>query len=117
MADTNILNSIIDINGTNYSVTAVTAEKVENALTIATGKTEPIEFNGSKPTTLELKTVNGESLVGSGNIEITGDGGSSGVANTIKVSTDFGDGAYNATITISQEDPEGGSIGNIWFKY
>ena len=40
-------------------------------------------------------------------------------ANTIKVNTDFGDGSYKATITISREDPTvtNSSSGDIWFKY
>ena len=40
-------------------------------------------------------------------------------ANTIKVHTDFGEGSYKATITISSQDPKAseGTAGNIWFKY
>lgn len=40
-------------------------------------------------------------------------------AKSIQVSTDFGLGSYNATITISSKDPTAneGSAGNIWFKY
>lgn len=41
------------------------------------------------------------------------------VAETVKVNTDFGEGSYNATITISTNDPTAsdGTAGNIWFKY
>ena len=41
------------------------------------------------------------------------------VAETVKVNTDFGEGSYNATITLSKNDPTAseGTAGNIWFKY
>ena len=44
-------------------------------------------------------------------------GGSSDPVDTIKVKTDFGDGIYDVTITMSQDDPNAGNIGDIWFKY
>ena len=114
------LDSTIEIDGALYNVNA---KKVENKLTINTvkdGVTSKIEFDGSEPKTIDMptfKTINGESIVGEGNITITG-GGEGGAADTIKVNTDFGDMVYNATITISQSDPlNTGNSGDIWFKY
>lgn len=125
------LDKIINIDGTDYSVT------VHN-LTIKTAAGDNVVFDGSEPKTIEipsvddfiteipseyiteseLKTINGESIIGPGNITITGGDGDGGAADTIKVNTDFGDKEYQATITISQSIPAtDGDIGDIWFKY
>lgn len=62
-----------------------------------------------------LKTINGESLLGSGDITITSGGGYSDVASKIKVT--MNNNTADATITIKSEDPSGGNTGDIWFKY
>jgi hypothetical protein len=135
MADIRELDSIIQIDDEKYSVTA---EKVAHSLTINTtidGEATEITFDGSASQTIDIpsvsdfiteseldtkfKTINGESIVGEGNITITG-GGTGGAADTIKVNTDFGDKNYYATITIKATDPVDGvdgAAGDIWFKY
>lgn len=94
--DKKLLDSIVDIDGAKYEVTAETAKKVANKLTINVikdGQTTPITFDGSKAETIEV-----------------------GDANKIQVGMDNNQKAY-ATITISKNEPADGSVGDIWFKY
>ncbi len=87
------LHSIINIDKEDYSVTAA---RVENSLTIKTlkdGAEETIVFDGSEPQTIEV-----------------------GDAKKIQVTLDGGQKAH-ATITVSKEEPTGGNVGDIWFKY
>jgi hypothetical protein len=116
-ANGNELDSTIQIDGKNYSVTAEKAKKVAQSLTIKTvkdGTVTDVNFDGSQAQTVELKTVNGESIIGAGDITITG--GSGGNAEKIQVNLDNNQTAY-ATITITKEEPNGGNTGDIWFKY
>ena len=138
-----LLDKIINIDGTEYSVTV-------HDLTIKTATGDNVVFDGSEPKTIEIpsvddfiseipseyiteselnakgyltehqpiKTINGESIIGTGNITITGGEGGGGTADTITVNTDFGNKKYQATITISKSSPAAdGNIGDIWFKY
>jgi hypothetical protein len=126
------LDKIINIDGTDYSVT------VHN-LTIKTAAGDNVVFDGSEPKTIEipsvddfiteipseyiteseLKTINGESIIGHGDIIISGGNGTGELAeyaNKIRVS--MGDVAkVYAAITISKDEPTGGTVGDIWFKY
>jgi hypothetical protein len=100
MADIKQLDSIIQIDGEDYEVIAETAKKVLNKLTINTkvgSTTTKTEFDGS-----EAK-------------ELTIDLGQAGGAEKIQVITDSGN--KYATITISKNEPTGGVVGDIWFKY
>jgi hypothetical protein len=127
-ANGNELDSTIQIDGTNYSVTAEKAKKVAQSLTIKTikdGAVTEVQFDGSQAQTIdvsehlkksELKTINGESIIGTGDITITGSGGTGGDAKTIQVNLDDNQTA-NATITIKTTEPDGGNTGDIWFKY
>lgn len=64
-----------------------------------------------------IKTINGNSILGSGNLTISGgSGGVSDVASKINVAMDNGV-TEEATITIKSSDPSGGNVGDIWFKY
>lgn len=110
MADTNVkpLDSIITIDGDQYSVHAETAKnaaiadaakKVENKLTINTG-TETVIFDGSMAKAVTI-TASG--------------GGISDIATKIQVTMD--NSIANATITIKSDDPSDGNVGDIWFKY
>jgi hypothetical protein len=122
MADKELkeLDSIINVDGTDYKVVAA---KTANTLTIKDNKTGSTVFDGSEAKTLELATINGKSITAGGNIEIAGGtGGDGGNANKIQVTLDDSNGDGNkeyeyATITISQNDPNGGNRGDIWFKY
>ena len=92
--DPKFLDSTINIEGTEYSVTAA---KVVNELTIKTmkdGVQYTTKFDGSIP--VEVAT---------------------GDAEKVKVSTDSG--IKYAAITISKADPSpsSGNEGDIWFKY
>ena len=87
------LDSIISIDKELYLVKAA---KVDNKLTIKTlkdGVEATIEYDGSEPQTIEV-----------------------GDAKKIQVNLDEGQKAQ-ATITVSKEEPTGGNIGDIWFKY
>lgn len=87
------LHSIIKIDKEDYSITAA---KLENSLTIKTtkdGKEETIVFDGSTAKTIEV-----------------------GDAKKIQVNLDNNEKA-NASITISKEEPTGGNVGDIWFKF
>ena len=93
MATPKELHSIISIDKEDYSITAA---KVANSLTIKTlkdGAEETITFDGSTAQTIEV-----------------------GDAKKIQVNLDNGSKAH-ATITISKEEPTGGNVGDIWFKY
>ena len=106
--ETRPLDSIITIDGKQYSVhaetaknatTADTAKKVENKLTINTG-TETVVFDGSTAQTVTITA---------------GEGGTSDTATKIQVT--MKNGTANAAITIKDEDPSNGNVGDIWFKY
>lgn len=87
------LDSVVKIGGEDFSVTAA---KVANKLTIQTMKDGNLEekiFDGSASVTVK-----------------TGD------ADKVKVTLTNGTPAY-AAITVSIDEPTGGNIGDIWFKY
>ncbi len=141
MAEINYLDSVIQIDGENYSVTA---EKVAHSLTIKAGQDVQVTFDGSTNQTIDVGDANyaetaktaekvANSLTiksgtneivfdGSEKKEITieaGSGGSSENANKIQVNMNDNQKAY-ATITIKSSDPEDGVdgvVGDIWFKY
>lgn len=146
MANELKLDKIVEIDGVQYEISAVSAEtagKVAKSLIFKTGNMQLGTFDGSAETNIEipsinglvtnteldnkgyliapegLKTINGTPIIGTGNIEISGGGD----ANTIKVNTDFGENGASlytqATITISKADPDVsyGEPGAIWFKY
>jgi hypothetical protein len=76
---------------------ATTADKVKNALKIKdTAGKELVDFDGSSPAEFSLEAVEN--------------------ANTIRVNMDNNQKVY-AAITISKEEPDQGSVGDIWFKY
>jgi hypothetical protein len=98
MANERELDSIIQIDGENYSVVAEKAKRLANGLTIKTikdGEESTTTFDGSEAAEIEI-----------------------GDANKIQVTMDDDRKAY-ATITISQKDPvaEDGITGSIWFKF
>jgi len=102
------LDSIVQIDGTDYEVVAETAkkaEKVVNSLIINTTKngitTKAGEFDGSKKTEITIEA---------------GDAESAKNAETIQVNMDNNKKEY-ATITVSTKEPTNGNIGDIWFKY
>lgn len=115
----NKLSAVVQIDGVNYEVTAKRAEVASNAEKL--GGTPAADYATKKYVTdadakkqdklvsgTSIKTINGESLLGSGNITVTGGSG-------LKVILE--DTATDATITIKSTDPEGGTPGDIWFKY
>ena len=109
MAEIKKLDSIVQIDGTDYEVVAEEAKKLTNSLTIKTVKEGVVDtetvFDGSenKEITIEV-AVNG------------GDADSAKAADTIRVNMDNGSKPY-ANIIISKDEPTGGNTGDIWFKY
>ena len=99
------LDSIVQINGTDYEVVAETAKKVANKLTINTIKngvtTKAGEFDGSESTDITIEVSDAESAKN---------------AEKIQVNMDNNNKEY-ATITVSTKEPTNGNIGDIWFKY
>lgn len=93
------LNHIVQIDNELYSVTA---ERVANKLIINTIKdgvaTKAGEFDGSKPVEVNLEVSDAEKA---DKIQVI-------MANNVQ---------KYATITIKPEDPSGGNVGDIWFKY
>lgn len=91
------LNHIVQIDNELYSVTA---ERVINKLIINTVKdgvvTKTGEFDGSKETSITIGDAEKASKV-----QVI-------MANDVK---------QYATITIKPDDPSGGNVGDIWFKY
>lgn len=121
----NKLSAVVQIDGVNYEVTAKRAEVAENAEKL--GGTPAADYATKKYVNdadakkqdklvsgTSIKTINGQSLLGGGDLAIAG-GGASDVASKIKVILE--DTTANATITIKSKDPEGGAPGDIWFKY
>ena len=129
MAD-NKLSSVVQIDGVNYEVTAKNAENLGGKP--ADAYQSKLESTGDLQ---NIKTINGESILGKGNISISGGGGSSDYAemaeyavtagnastadlalcaNTVQVNMEHA--APYAVITVSQNDPVEGNIGDIWFK-
>lgn len=96
------LNHIVQIDNELYSVTA---ERVANKLIINTVKdgvvTKAGEFDGSKQTEVTLAVGDAEAADHADKIQVT-------MANNVQ---------KYATITIKPEDPSGGNVGDIWFKY
>ena len=107
------LDSIITIDGNQYSVHAETATTAINAEKL--GGRAASEYQTKLISNTNIKTINGESILGSGNISISGGGGTSDTAAKVQVTMD--NGTANATITIKSTDPAGGNVGDIWFKY
>ena len=138
------LDSIINIDGDDYQVVAAA---LDHKLIIKIGKNGDVlekVFDGSSDSTIEipdvseyvtdtelaakgyltehqpLKTINGESITGTGNITISGGSGGNGEfaenANKIQVTMNDNIKEY-ATVTASTEEPTAGKIGDIWFKY
>ena len=96
------LDSVIRIDGEDYSITA---GKVAHSLTINTiknGNNESVVFNGSEDLTIDIVDI--------------AEAGSAENANKIQVNMDNDKTEY-ATITISATDPTDGNIGDIWFKH
>ena len=142
MADNRELSSVIQIDGNNYNVHAKTAESADSATNAEKlGGIEASSYQIKLSSGTNIKTINGESLLGSGNITITGGGSGNGdmlksvyVTNNAN-NTNKVDKAINAeqlggvlasnyakksdipNITVSQAEPTGGATGDIWFKY
>lgn len=135
------LHSIIRINETDYEVVAETAKKVANALTInvVNGTTETYTYDGSTAPEITINAVEDAGHAGVAKkvenkltinvinggvttpVEFDGSEAKTididvGDANKIQVNLDNDQKAY-ATITIRANDPVGGDVGDIWFKY
>lgn len=99
MATEKELSSVIQIDGNNYSIVA---KRVLNSLTIKVGDSQPVTFDGSADTEIDIKLENLAPIVDK--------------ANKVQVTLDEDRQSY-ASITISKNEPTNGEIGDIWFKY
>ena len=113
-------NSATDVVA-NISVPTITNTLTSTSTTAALSAAQGKALNDSKQDKLvsgtNIKTINGNSILGNGDLTISGggSGGVSDVASKIKVTMD--DGTKDATITVKSSDPSGGNVGDIWFKY
>lgn len=104
------------------------ADSVKNKLIITAGNGQKVEFDGSKELSINASVADKTkaaltiTTINNGEENTTEFDGSVpaqitvGDANKIKVNMDSSQSAY-ATITISKNDPVGGAVGDIWFKY
>lgn len=108
-------------NGTTVTLPAYpTTLKNPNSLTIQGNSTTAAVYDGSNAKTINIKGSGATTVSTDTNgvitISSTGGGGTSDIANKINVKMDS-DESRAATISIKSSDPEGGNIGDIWFKY
>ena len=115
----NKLSSTVKIDNVDFDVVAKIAEDAEKlggvaATDYATKTFVNTNTQAKLISGTNIKTINGETILGSGDIKITGDYNET--ASKIEVTMD-NDITANASITIKSSDPSGGSVGDIWFKY
>ena len=101
-----------DNNG-NITITSAGNQNVFSKIAVSGQPT--VEADNNTDTLTLIAGANVTIATNATNDSITISAGASDQANKIKVTTDSGD--KYATITMSINEPTGGNVGDIWFKY